>query len=227
VWSLEKDGAVAATTQQSENLTTLLGGRAGAIDATIPPVAFTLGWLISHHSIGVGAAAALAAAIAIAGWRLRQGTKPRAVIIGVFGVCVSTLIALHTGRAADFFLIQVLSNAASALGWAISIMVRWPFLGLIVGAVLGQRTQWRRDPALLRGYSRASWVWVGQYMLRLVVFVPLWATNQVVALSAARVVLTWPLVAACLACSWWVLRRSLPAGHLGLRHIALPAEPSA
>jgi hypothetical protein len=217
---------VAVKTQQPENLTTLLGGRAGAIDATIPPVAFTLGWLVSHHSIGVGAVVALVAAIAIAGWRFRRGAKPRAVIIGAFAVCVSALIALRTGRAADFFLLQVIGNAASALGWAISIVVRWPLLGLIVGAVLGQRTRWRRDPALLRGYSRASWVWVGQYMLRLAVFLPLWATNQVVALGVARVVLAWPLVAVCLACSWWVLRRSLPAGHPGLRHVALPTEPS-
>jgi hypothetical protein len=34
------------------------------------------------------------------------------------------------------------------------------------------------------------------------------------------VVLTWPLVAACLAVSWWVLRRTLPPGHPGLRHPA-------
>ena len=34
----------------------------------------------------------------------------------------------------------------------------------------------------------------------------------------ARVALTWPLVAAALAVSWVVVRRSLPAGHPGLRH---------
>jgi len=54
--------------------------------------------------------------------------------------------------------------------------------------------------------------------VRLAVFVPLWAAHAVVALGVARGVLTWPLVAACLAGSWWVIRRSLPAGHPGLRH---------
>jgi hypothetical protein len=37
-------------------------------------------------------------------------------------------------------------------------------------------------------------------------------------LILARVLLSWPLVAVCLAASWWVLRRSLPPDHPGLRH---------
>jgi hypothetical protein len=57
-------------------------------------------------------------------------------------------------------------------------------------------------------------VWVGQYLVRLAVFVPLYLAGQVVALTAARVALSWPLVAASLALSWWVLRRTLPAGPL-------------
>jgi hypothetical protein len=52
------------------------------------------------------------------------------------------------------------------------------------------------------------------------VFLPLYAAGQVVALGVARVVLTWPLVAACLAVSWWMIRRSLPRDHPGLRHPA-------
>jgi len=150
--------------------------------------------------------------------RLRAKAAPRAVVLGLLGVALAALIALRTGRAADFFLIQVVSNALSALAWAASIVVRRPFLGVIVGLVLRQRFRWRRDPALLRAYMRASWVWVLQYLVRLAIFVPLYAADQVVALGAARVVLSWPLVALCLAASWWVLRRSLPADHPGLRH---------
>jgi hypothetical protein len=41
--------------------------------------------------------------------------------------------------------------------------------------------------------------------------------GAVVALAVARVALSWPLVAVCLAVSWWLLRRSLPADHPGLR----------
>ncbi|PWU47443.1 DUF3159 domain-containing protein, partial [Micromonospora globispora] len=155
---------------------------------------------------------------AVAGWRLRRGDRPRSVLIGLLAVCLAALIALRTGRASDFFLVQLVSNAASALAWIVSIVVRWPLLGVLVGAALGQRGHWRRDPALLRAYARGSWVWAASYLLRLAVFVPLWLGGQVVALVVARVALTWPVVAAALGVSWLVIRRSLPAGHPGLRH---------
>jgi hypothetical protein len=203
---------------EPESLADLLGGRRAALDATAPPLAFVAGWLAGGRSIGIGAIAALVVALVVAGWRLLRGDKPRAVLVGLLGVTVAALIALRTGRAEDFFLLQIVGNAASALAWALSIVVRRPLLGLIVGAVLGQRTRWRRDPALLRAYARGSWVWVLQYVLRLAVFVPLYLAGQVVALGVARVALTWPLVAACLAVSWWVVRRNLPHGHPGLRH---------
>jgi hypothetical protein len=203
---------------QPESLAELLNGRRAAVDATLPAAGFVVGWLAVDRSIWAGAAVAVGCALAVSVWRLRHGDKPRAVLIGLLGVCVAALIALRTGRAEDFFLLQLLSNAASALAWAVSIVIRWPLLGLVVGAVLGQRTRWRRDPALLRAYGQGSWVWVLQYVVRVAVFLPLYAAGEVVALGVARVVLTWPLVAACLAVSWWVIRRSLPADHPGLRH---------
>jgi hypothetical protein len=138
--------------------------------------------------------------------------------VGLLGVAVAALVALYTGRAADFFLIQIVTNAASALAWAVSIVIRWPLLGVVVGTLLGQRTAWRRDPDLLRGYQRASWAWVAQYLVRLAVFLPLYFADAVIALGIARVVLTWPLVAVCVAVSWPLVRTALPDGHPGLRH---------
>jgi len=100
----------------------------------------------------------------------------------------------------------------------VSILVRRPLLGLVVGGVLGQRTAWRRDRALLRAYGLASWVWVAQYAVRIAVFVPLYLAGEVAGLVAARVALSWPLVALCVAVSGVVLVRALPEGHPGLRH---------
>ena len=71
---------------------------------------------------------------------------------------------------------------------------------------------------IARAYSRGSWVWVTQYVIRVAVFLPLYQAGRVTELGIARVALSWPLVAACLAVSWWVIRRNLPPGHPGLRH---------
>jgi hypothetical protein len=202
-----------------ERLTVLLGGRRAALDASLPAVAFVLGWLISGHSTGWGAGAALVTGVVVAALRWHRGDRPLAALLGLLGVSAAALIALYTGRAADFFVVQLLSNVVSALIWVVSVLVRWPLLGVIVGAALGQRTSWRHDRALLRAYSLASWVWVGQYVIRIAIFTPLWAAGAVVALGIARVALSWPLVAACVALSGTVLVRALPADHPGLRTV--------
>lgn len=202
-----------------ESLAAVLGGRKGAVDASVPPAAFVLGWLLADRAIAWGAGVAIGSALVIAVVRLVRGDRVRAVVVSLAAVVLASFIALRTGEAANFFLLQLASNAASALVWAASIVVRWPLLGVVVGVLLGQKTRWRRDPDLLRAYGRASWVWVlGQYTLRVLVYGALWASGQVVALGVARTVLSWPLVAAVLTASGWVLHRALPAGHPGIRH---------
>jgi Protein of unknown function (DUF3159) len=212
------------------SLTEVLGGRSGALDAGVPAVAFVTGWAVAGavsgaHPVGGpgrdallwGAGAALLAGLVLAGVRLARGKRPAGVLLGLLGVVLASAIVLRTGRAADFFLLQIASNAASTLVWVTSIAVRWPLLGVIVGLALGQRTRWRADPDLLRGYSRASWVWAAQYLVRLAVFIPLYRADQVVALGVARA-LTWVPVVVCVALSWPVLRTALPDDHPGIRY---------
>ena len=211
---------------QPENLHDLLGGYRSAIDATVGPLAYVAGYLAGGRSIAIGAIAAGVITVAIGLFRWRRGGKLTAVLLGALGVGVAATIALYTGRGSDFFLARLGSNVVSALAWSISIVARWPLLGVVVGGVLGQKTRWRRDPWLLRGYQRASWVWVAQYAVRIAVFTPLWLADATTALGLTQAALTWPLVAACLAVSWWVLRRSLPEDHPGIRHPLPPPDPT-
>lgn len=212
---------------EPESLRAILGGRGGAVDATLPVVAFVLGLVVAQAAGRAGpvywaGGFAVAVAAVVAGLRLAQKRRPRSVLIGLLGVVVAATIAFYTGRAVDFFLPQIISNAASALAWAVSIVIRWPLLGVVVGGLLGQRTRWRKDPHLLAGYQRASWAWVAQYLIRIVVFIPLYLANAELALGITRLALTWPLVAACIAVSWPLLRSALPEGHPGIRHPVVP-----
>ncbi|MBB5956619.1 hypothetical protein FHS29_003205 [Saccharothrix tamanrassetensis] len=211
------------TDTRQESLAQLLGGRGGALDASLPPLAFALGWVLAGQSISVGALAAVVCGAVIGGVRLFRGDRPRAVVVSVALVVLAAYVALQTGRAEDFFLLQIFLNAASALVWTASIVVRWPLLGVVVGLVTGQKFRWRQDPDLVRAYRVASWPWVGQYVLRVLVFGALWMAGQVVVLGFMRAALTWPLQVACIAVSWWLLRRSLPKDHPGLRHPRVPA----
>jgi hypothetical protein len=202
-----------------ESLWEVLGGRRGALDASIPPLAFVVGWLAAGQSIVVGAVAALGVSVLLGAFRLFKGGKITTLVVSVAAVGAAALIALQTGRAQDFFLLRLMSNGVSALLWTASIVVRWPLLGVVVGVVLGQKTRWRKDPDLLRAYGRASWVWVLlQYLLRVIIWGLLWWAGEVVALSVVTFVMSWPLVVATIMVSGVVLFRSLPKDHPGLRH---------
>jgi len=206
----------------TDPLAELLGGRGQALDASLPSVAFVAVWLAADalgaaQPVLAGGVAAVVVAGGVALWRHHRGERPRAVAVGLLLAVGAALLALYTGRAQDFFLPRIVANAGSLAAWLVSIAIRWPLLGLVVGALTGHPTRWRGDPDLVRGYCRASWVWVGQYAVRLVVFTSLWAADQVVALGIAQVVLTWPLVVVCVAASWPLVRSALPPGHPGPR----------
>ena len=60
-----------------------------------------------------------------------------------------------------FILPGLLLNVLYATAYLISILVRWPLIGVIIGPTLGgEGTAWRKDPHAMRAYTRASWVWV-------------------------------------------------------------------
>ncbi|MCD2190658.1 DUF3159 domain-containing protein [Actinomycetospora soli] len=204
----------------------------GVVDAVLPSVAFVVVWLGASalgwwEPILLGGFASVLVALAIAVVRWRGGERPRAAAVGLLIAVGATLIALYTGRAEDFFLPRIVANAGSLAAWLVSIAVRWPLLGLVVGAALGKPRAWREDPDLVRGYCRASWLWAAQYALRLLVFLPLWAAGATVALGIAQVALTWPLVLVCVLGSWPLVRSALPADHPGPRHpVPVPDDGS-
>ena len=212
---------------REESLSRLLGGGRAALEASVPPIAFLAAWLASGGALAVAVAWSIAASAALVVVALVQRRRPRAALIGMLATAVAAMVAYYTGDARDFFLIQLLSNAASALAWAISILVRWPLLGVIVGGLIGTRTRWRRDPALLRAYARASWIWVLQYAVRVVVFTALWWLDEPTWLAIMRAALTYPLVIACVAASGWVLFAAIPKGHPGIRKPQAPGEGRA
>jgi len=120
---------------------------------------------------------------------------------------MTNALLLRAGdRLPDFFLPGLVANAGYALAYAISIAVRWPLLGVFLAIASNRGMEWRHDPARVRAYSRASWVWVALFSLRLAVQLPLYLTGAVVALGVTRVAMGVPLFAVGIWLSWVILR---------------------
>jgi Protein of unknown function (DUF3159) len=207
---------------REESLARVLGGGKAAIEGSVPPVGFLAGWLMTNGDLAAAVLWSLLASAATLVFVLVERRRPTAVLIGALMTVVAAMIAYSSGEARNFFLVQLLSNAASALAWMVSIALGWPFLGVIVGGLIGTRTRWRRDPVLLRAYRRASWIWVLQYAIRVAVFSVLWWMDETTWLAIMRAALTYPLIIACIAVSGWVLFASIPKSHPGIRKPRVP-----
>jgi Protein of unknown function (DUF3159) len=127
-------------------------------------------------------------------------------IAGFVGVAIAAFIAKQTGRAEDFFLPGLFLNLAYAAAWLISIAVRWPLMGVIVGPLIGEEMRWRQDPEKVRVYTRASWIWVGLFVFRLAVQLPLYFADELVALGVAKTAMGFPVFALAAWLSYLVLR---------------------
>lgn len=201
----------------------LMGGWRGGLEAAAPSVGFAIAYLWSG-SLRTALLVALGLAVVMAGLRLAEGVKPVRVLGGLLAVGVAAIVAARTGSAVDYFLPALLANLVSALAWALSILVGWPMLGMILGFTLRQGTAWRKDPDLVRAYSRASWIWAASFVVRAGVQLPLWLSDNVLGLGIVRVALGWPFVVGVIVTSWWVLRRSLPPDHPGIMHPRTTAQ---
>lgn len=195
-----------------------LGGPLGIAESAAPAVVFVIAYSIAGLEPTTCAiiAAAVGGLFALA--RIARRETVQFALAGMGGLALSAFVVSRTGRAEDFFLPGILLNGAYALGYVLSILVRWPLIGLILETAMGRGTEWRKDPAKVRLYSRVSWIWVGLFSLRLLVQVPLYFADAVAALGVARVAMGVPLFALAIYLSWLLIRTPPPV-------TAAPAHP--
>ncbi len=170
-----------------------IGGWRGMIDSGAPAAVFVVAYMVTSQQLRPALIAALVAGGVIALVRIVRREPMQQVAAGFFGVAISALVATRTGRAENFFLIGILINVGYMLAYAISCLVRWPLLGLVIGYLRGDATGWRDDPRLYRAYATASWVWVAMFGVRLAIQLPLYFAGAVGMLGAAKLALGWPL----------------------------------
>jgi hypothetical protein len=206
----QKEGTGAGPDEPSRQLDLLeeIGGPQGIADSSIPALVFVTVYTLGGNRISLAGVCALAAGLAIGVLRLVKGESLRFALAGFAGVAVAAFIASRTGRAEDFFLPGLLLNVLYGGAYLISILVRWPLLGVILGPTIGgEGMAWRKDPQALRVYSQASWVWVGVFAARLCVQLPFYLAGSLVALGIAKTAMGLPVFALGLWLSYLILKR--------------------
>ncbi len=176
-----------------------LGGPRGLLESTIPGVAFAAVYAVNNDTIYPALWTAVAAGLVILIVAVAQRRSVQQTVSGFIGIAFAAGIVLITGQARDFFLVSLWRNALWFGAHAISLLIRWPLIGLLLGPFTGEGTAWRRDPRRLRAYMWCSVVWLFVFGIRLAVQVPLFRDDQVVALGFVGILLGLPLF--LLACA--------------------------
>ena len=182
-----------------------IGGWRGMVDSGLPTVIFITVYVINARQLVPALVAAIAAGVLLAGYRLVRRERLQQVLTGFLGLAIAAGFSAWTGQAENFFLPGLITNIAYGTAFVVSILVRWPLLGLAMGYLTGDGISWRRDERLMRTYSAASWIWVGVFFSRLAVQVPLYLAAAVELLGVARVIMGWPLFLAAAYLTYRVL----------------------
>lgn len=180
-----------------------IGGWRGLVESSLPAVAFLVLFTVTKE-LNLSLIAALAAAGVFTLIRLVQGSKLVSALTGLVGVAICAFAAYRTGNASDYFVVGFWTNGVYILAYLLSMLVRWPLMGLIFAVIRGEALTWRQNPVRLRQYMLATWIITVLMMLRLAVQVPLYFANNVEALGATRLIMGLPLYALGVWLAWRV-----------------------
>lgn len=200
------------TEGQAYSVAEAVGGPLGIAESTIPFVAFTSAWALSGNDVIFGALVAVGISAVLAALRLLKGESVQYALSGLAGVALGAFVASRTGDASNFFLPGIIINSVSLAAYLGSILIGRPLLGFFVSQLSGEGSAWHEDPTHRSAYTKASWIWVGLFAFRLSIQVPLYVTEAVGPLAAARVVTGVPLFALAAWVSYLILRPILPSG---------------
>lgn len=186
-------------------LLTAIGGVRGLVESIVPGLGFVVVYTVTRDVVpSVLIPLVLAVAFVVA--RAVQRGPVAQALAGVFGIALSAGIALLSGRAENNFVPGLIINVASLLAMLVSIAVRWPLIGVVVGLLTNDGTGWRTDRAKRRVLVLATWLWAGLFAARLAVQVPLFLAGDVALLGTLKLVMGVPLYAGLLWVTWLLVR---------------------
>lgn len=207
-------GGVRSLVGEDFSLAESIGGLRGVLESIAPGAVF-VAVFIGTGTLRAPLVASLAVAAVLVVARLVGGTPVTQAVGGLFGVAIGVIWAWRSGQAEDFFAFGLWTNAAYALALLVSVLVRWPLVGVVVALLRQEGMTWRTDPAQRgrrRRYAAATWLWIGLFLLRLAVQLPLYLSAEVAWLGTARLVMGVPMWALTLWGTWVLVREPAAPG---------------
>lgn len=204
-----RSGLGAVLQEEDFSVSDAIGGPRGIAESVLPTLLFVVLY-VATRSVTVAAVAAVAVVAVMLVARLVHRESPSSVIGGLIGVGLGAVLAIRSGEGSDFYWPGILTNAVSLLVVLISLALRRPLVGLLVGVLDPRVKDWAQDPDARRVYTRATWLFAGLYAAKVAVQLPLLLTGAVAALGVAKLAMGLPAFAV-IAYLVWLMHRALLA----------------
>lgn len=192
--------------EQKEKIMAAFGGKRGLIDNGLPSTLFLIAFLISKD-LRLSIYLSIGLSVVLTIWRLLKRETLQHAISGLIGVLICAWFARSSGRAVDYYLPSLWKNLAYFVAYSASAISGWPLIGILLGPILGENFEWRKDPVRRRTYVVASWIWAAMFAIRIVIMYPLWKLDQIEALGFASLVLGYPLFLLTVWLTWRVIKQ--------------------
>ena len=183
-----------------------VGGVQGLVETTLPGFLYVLTFTITRDVV----LAASVVGVAVLALTIRHFVlkRPWTQLVGsLVGVGLAIWLTLRPGgQAGDFYLKDFWINAAYGSVLLLSVIVRFPLIGLLMGFLTNQGLSWRKDRRKVRFFDLVTLLWVGLFATRLIVEVPLYLAGDVVTLGFVKIVLGLPFYLTMIWISWLLLR---------------------
>ncbi|MFT4199398.1 DUF3159 domain-containing protein [Gordonia sp. (in: high G+C Gram-positive bacteria)] len=202
----ESDTRPADDADETRTLLEQMGGVSGLIYSTLPILVF----VPANTWFGLRGAiiAALATATAILLYRLARREDLTPALSGFLGVAICAYIAHRTGSAKGYFLFGIWTMLVYSAALVLSIIVRWPLIGVAWNLVNGSGTAWRKHRPTLIAYDLATAVWAAVFIARYLVQSNLYDTGHTGLLATTRIAMGWPLTVLAVLATVYLVRRA-------------------
>ncbi len=182
-----------------------VGGVRGIIESVLPGLAFLVVYTTTHI-LWLSVLVPLALAVVFIVIRLVTRSGVTQALVGLVLLALSAVFALASGKPEANFLPGIWINSIFLVTIVVSILARWPLIGIVVGFVTNEPTEWRASKPKRRALFIATWLWAGLFTIRLAIEVPLYLEHETSWLAGVRLVTGVPLYAVFLWLTWLLVR---------------------
>ena len=182
-----------------------MGGWFGIAESVLPTIVFVSTFQITANiwlAILFSGALSLAALIR----QLIVRSALTQAFVGALSIALTIWLTTRDNNASDYFLQGLITNSSYLAVALISLAIRWPLVGVLIGFLIGEGFSWRKKASHFKRFSAATAIYCALYVLRLGVEIPLYLSHNLSALGAAKLILGIPFYAITLWLIWLVVK---------------------